>query len=129
MFFRFISYNDKHPEHAVRSSSRAKSSPTRLEPGPSTKPVAPPKPPKPTKPVALASTETISSSNSIEKIVRLVGKEKKAKDAVAAAKALPKIVPKVTKKMFGPEEKAIWKEDFEKAFKALKIKDDTQKSR
>jgi hypothetical protein len=126
MFFRFISYNDKHPEHAVRSSSRAKSSPTRLEVGPSTKPVVPP---KPAKPVALPTAETVSSSNSIEKIVRLVGKEKKAKDAVAAAKALPKIVPKVTKKMFGPEEKAIWKEDFEIAFKALKIKDDTQKSR
>jgi len=126
MFFRFTDYNDKHPEYAVRSSSRAKNSPTRLEVGPSTKPVVPP---TPAKPVAVATTEIVSSSNSIEKIVRLVGKEKKAKDAVAAAKALPKIVPKVTKKMFGPAEKAIWKDNFEKAFKALKIKDETQKSR
>ena len=127
MFFRFISYNDKHPEHAVRSSSRSKNSPTRLQVGPPTnKPVVPP---KPAKPVAVATTEIASSSQSIEKIVRLVGKEKKAKDAVVAAKALPKVVTKVTKKMFGPDEKAVWKDDFEKAFKALRFKEESQKSR
>jgi hypothetical protein len=127
MVFRFISYNDKHPEHAVRSSSRSKNSPTRLQVGPPTnKPVVPP---KPAKPVAVATTEIASSSQSIEKIVRLVGKEKKAKEAVAPAKDLPKTVTKVTKKMFGPDEKAIWKDDFEKAFKALRFKEESQKSR
>jgi hypothetical protein len=128
MVFRFISYNDKHPEHAVRSSSRSKNSPTRLQVGPPTnKPVVPP---KPAKPVAVATTEIASSSQSIEKIVRVVGKEKKEKDKDESAKSqVPKPLGKVTKKMFGPEEKVIWKDDFEKTFKALRFKDETQKSR
>jgi hypothetical protein len=128
MLFRFTDYNDKHPEYAVRSSSRAKNSPTRLEIGaPPSKPVAPPKPPKP---VVVATTEKAISSKSIEKIVRVVGKEKKEKDKDESAKSkVPKPLGKVTKKMFGPEEKAIWKDDFEKAFKALRFKDESQKSR
>ena len=104
---------------------------TRLEVAPPSKPVGvPPKPPKPPKPVAKASTEKVGSSNAIEKIVRVVGnKEKKVKDVDALAKPLPKPLSKVTKKMFGPEEKGIWKEDFEKEFRALRFKEDTQKSR